>query len=178
MPRIKAVDPEKATGKTRELLGAVKQKFGVVPNIIRGLANSPAALEAYLGFSGALQGSSISPKLREQIALAVGETNGCQYCVSAHSLLGKKVGIGNEEALESRRGKASDPKAQAALTFAGQLLEKRGWVSDEDVSALRAAGFGDPEIAEIVATVALNIFTNFFNHVAATKIDFPEAPKL
>ncbi len=178
MPRIHPVEPDKASGKTKELLDRAQAKMGRVPNLIKTLANSPAALEAYLGFSDALSNGVIPAQLREQIALTVSEANGCGYCLAAHSAVGKMVGLSEEEIQESRQGTAADGKTEAALRFSRQLVEKLGWVNDGDVTHLRNAGYGDEEIAEIIAHVARNIFTNYFNHVAETAVDFPEAPAL
>ena len=178
MSRLNAVNPDSAEGKAKELMDDVKQKMGMVPNIFRIMANAPAVLQAYLGFSGALKEGVLPAELREQIALAVSELNSCEYCLAAHTAIGKMVGLSDEEIINSRRGIASDAKAEAAITFSRQAVEKRGWMSDEDVSALRNAGYGDAEIVEIVANIAVNLFTNTFNHVAGTDVDFPAAPKL
>lgn len=178
MPRLKQIEPETTAGRTRELLDQTKVRMGKVPNLIKTLANSPAALEAYLGFSDALSNGVIPAQLREQIALAVSEANNCRYCLAAHSAVGKMVGLSDEEIQDSRQGTAVDGKTEAALRFSRQLVEKLGWVNDGDVGHLRDAGYGDEEIAEIVAHVARNIFTNYFNHVAETIVDFPEAPAL
>jgi len=178
MPRLEAIDPETATGKTKKLLDEVQARMGRTPNLIKTLANSPAALEAYLGLSSALSNGALPAKLREQIALAVSEANGCGYCLAAHSAVGKMVGLSEEEVTESRRGTSADGRADAALRFARQVVDKLGWVNDEDVERMRGAGYGDEEIAEVVAHVARNIFTNYFNHVAETAVDFPEAPAL
>ncbi len=173
MPRINPVDPNQAHEKAKSMLETVHKAKGMTPNILATMAHSPAVLESYLGFAKALSGTSLSPQLREQIALAVAGANGCEYCASAHTAAGKGTGL-DENALEaSIRGEATDPKAQAALRFTLAIVEKKGWVSDEDVSAFKSAGFGDPEVAEVVAVVALNTFTNIFNHVVETEIDFP-----
>ncbi len=174
MPRIKAIETAEAAPKAKSLLEGVQKKLGMTPNLMRTLANAPAVLEAYLGFSNSLGKSSLSPKLREQIALTVGEVNQCRYCLAAHCALGKMAGLGDEEIADSRRGASTDRKTETILQFARKIVTERGWVSDDDVQAIRAAGVGDAEIAEIVATVALNLFTNYFNHVAGTEIDFPE----
>ncbi|MGD2111472.1 MAG: peroxidase-related enzyme [Phycisphaerae bacterium] len=174
MPRIRAIETAEAAPKARKLLDGVQKKLGMTPNLMRTMANSPAVLEAYLGFSNSLGQSSLSPKLREQIALAVGELNRCQYCLAAHCALGKMAGLGDEEIADSRRGVSPDRKTEAVLRFAGKVVSERGWVSDEDVQSIRAVGVTDAEIAEIVAAVALNIFTNYINHVAGTEVDFPE----
>ena len=174
MPRLKAIETSEAEPKAKALLEGVQKKLGMTPNLMRTMANSPAVLEAYLAFSTALGKGSLPPKLREQIALIVGELNGCQYCLSAHSALGKMVGLSDEEIADSRRGVSPDRKTDAVLRFAGKVVTERGWVGDDDVAALRAAGTTDAEVAEIVATVAVNIFSNYFNHVADTEVDFPE----
>lgn len=174
MPRLNAIDPKEATGKAKELLDSVKAKIGMVPNLMRTFANSPAALDGYLNFSGALSGGSLSTKLREQIALTVADANACEYCLSAHTAIGKMVGLNETELVASRHAGSSDPKTDAALKFAHQLVAKRGEVLDSEIAAVRAAGYNDGEITEIVANVALNILTNYFNHVAQTVVDFPK----
>lgn len=178
MPRLNAVDPKQTDGARKELFDAVTAKMGKVPNLLRTMGNSPAVLESYLSFSNALGGSSLPADLRERIALVVGETNGCEYCLAAHSAIGKSVGLGDQDILDSRRGTASDPRTDAVVRFAGEIVAERGWVGDESVARVRDAGLDDGEIAEVVATVALNTFTNYFNHVAGTEIDFPAAARL
>jgi AhpD family alkylhydroperoxidase len=116
--------------------------------------------------------------VREQLALDIGQANDCDYCVSAHSVLGKGAGLTDREVLDSRRATSSDPKAGVLLRFARTVLEKKGMVKDADVAAVREAGFGDAEIAEVVAHVGINVFTNYFNHVAGTVLDFPKAHAL
>ena len=178
MPRIHQVVPETATGKAGELLAAVRTKLGLVPNMTRAMANAPAVLEGYLLFSGALGKGGLSAKNREQIALAVGQANGCDYCLAAHSAIGKMVGLTTDQILDSRRGTSVEPKAAAIVQFARQVLDKHGSVTDSDLAQARVAGLDDAAIAEVVANVALNIFTNYFNHVAETDIDFPKAEPL
>ena len=172
MQRINSITtPE---GKAKDLLDAVQQKLGATPNIFTAFANAPAALEGYLNFNGALGSGKLTPQIREQIALTVAGLNGCDYCASAHTFLGDKAGVDNAELSANLAGESSDAKTQAALTFASQLVEKRGRVSETDVSAVRDAGYSDEEIVEILAHVALNIFTNYFNEAFKTDIDFPE----
>ena len=178
MPRIPTINAEQASTEQRRILTSVKQALGLVPNLVSTLAQSPAAANAYLAFSGALAKGSLPAKLREQIALVVGETNSCDYCVAAHTLLGGKAGLTKDEVLAARSAGSADPKTAAALTFAQQLVSDRGLVSNETVAGLREHGFTDGDITEIVANTALNIFTNYFNHVAKTVLDFPAAPKL
>jgi uncharacterized peroxidase-related enzyme len=176
MPRIDAVDSGTVTGKTRELLDQVHRKLGFVPNMMRTMAVSPAVLEGYLGLSGALAGGALDAKLRELIAVAVGEANGCQYCVSAHTAIGKRLGVREAELEAGRHGASSDPRLAAALEFARTLVERRGDLGDADVARVREAGWSDGEVAEIIAHVALNIFTNYFNLTAGTEVDFPRVP--
>jgi uncharacterized peroxidase-related enzyme len=173
MPRLQSVDPAAATGQAKQLLETLKQKFGMVPNITRLMANSPAALEGYLNFSGALAKGKLNPQLRERIAIAVANANGCNYCLSAHTAMGQMAGLSAAELAAAQHADSSDEKVATALRFVAKLVRERGWVGDDDVAGLRQAGFADGEITEIVATVALNIFTNYFNHVAETEIDFP-----
>ena len=173
MSRLVAVDPAKATGKAKDLLDKVKMKLGVTPNMMRTMANSPAVLEAYLNFHNALAGGSLSAKLREQIALAVAQTNGCEYCLSAHTAIGEIVGLGRDEILSSRQSVSTDKKVDAALKFANTIVARTGDVTDADVNLVRHAGYSDGEIAEIIANAALNVFTNLFNQATQTEIDFP-----
>jgi len=176
MPRLNVVDPQRAEGKARELFeGPLKGKHF---NIFKGLANSPAALEAYLALSGALQNTQLTAKEREYIALATAEANDCRYCLAAHTALGKMAGLSDAEMLAARRGDGTDPRLTALGRFVRALHEKKGFVSDADLAAVRAAGYTDGHIAEITAVYALNVFTNLFNHVNDTAIDFPGAPPL
>ena len=178
MERISPLNPHAAQGRAKELLDAVKARLGIVPNMTRAMAVSPPVLEAYVAFIGALGHGVLPARVREQLALDVGEANHCDYCVSAHSLLGKRAGLNDQDILDSRRGASTDPKEDVLLRFARTVLEKRGVVEDADVAAVREAGYGDAEIAEVVAHVGLNVFTNYFNNVAGTTIDFPKAPAL
>ena len=173
MQRIQAVDQTTATGKAKQLLEGVEAKLGFAPLMMRTMASSPAVLDGYLRLAGAMAGGKLSGKLGEQIALAVGEANRCGYCLSAHSALGQMAGLTESAISESRLAQADDPAVEAALKFAQTVVVQKGEVSDQALAAVRAAGYGDAEISEIVAHVALNIFTNYFNLVAATEVDFP-----
>ena len=174
MSRITAINPAEATGKTKQLLDAVQAKLGVTPNLARVLANAPAALEGYLNFSGALAGGSLSAKVREQISIAVAESNLCSYCLSAHTFIGGKVGLTEKEIADARHATAATDKADGILKLARSIIVQRGEISDADFQAARASGLTDGEIVETVANVAVNIFTNYLNHVAKTAVDFPE----
>lgn len=174
MTRLQALQPENATGKTKELFNAVQAKLGMVPNMMRTMGNSSALLEGYLNLSGALGHGTLGAKTGELIALTVSESNACNYCLSAHTFIGTNlVKIDAETLTAARNGDAIDPKQDAALKFAKTLTEKKGLVDNKDVAAVRAAGFTDGEIGEIVGHIALNVLTNYFNFTAATEIDFP-----
>lgn len=172
--RLKAIDPDKATGRAKELLDLAQAKFGVTPNLMRTMANSPAVLKAYLDFSEELGTASLDPKLRERIALTVSETNRCEYCLSAHTAIGQMVGLSSADIEAARLGTATDPRIAAGLAFARELVARRGEVSDEGFNRIRRAGYSDGEVVEIIANVGLTIFTNYFNHVAQTEVDFPK----
>lgn len=174
MTRLNALNPETTTGKSQELFNGIQSKLGMVPNMMRTMGNSSAVLEGYLNLSGALSAGSLGAKTGELLAVAIAEANQCNYCLSAHSFIGEKlVKIKPEELQAARKGNSVDSKTEAALTFAKTLVQKRGLVNDEDVQAVKAAGYNDGEIGEIVAHVALNTFTNYFNNTANTEIDFP-----
>ncbi len=177
MSRLRAIEANQATGQAKQLLGALKDKYGMVPNAARTLANSPAALQGYLTFGEALENGVLSAKLREQIALTVSQANGCGYCVAVHCAIGKSVGLSDSELTDARQSASSDSEIDAVLHFARQLVEKRGWVSDEDLDGVRRVGYGDGEFAEVVAVVAWKTFANYFNHVADTEVDFPAVPE-
>ena len=159
--------------EAQEKLDAVNAKLGKVPNIFQTFAHSPAVLNFYMAGSEALGGTSISAALREQIALVVAGKNGCDYCASAHTAIGKGEGLSDEETQKNLNGQASDEKAQAALDFAAKIVESRANIADADLTALTDAGYSEGEALEIVTVVAFNIFTNYFNHVADTDVDFP-----
>ena len=173
MSRISAINPAEATGKAKDLLAAVQAKIGMTPNLMKTLAHAPAALEGYLNLNGALATGVLDAKFREQLAIAVAQANSCEYCLSAHSAIGKMVGLGKEEIEKSRHSRSADAKTDAGLQFAQKIVVQRGEVTDADLAAVGAAGYNDAEVTEIVANVALNIFTNYFNHVAQTVVDFP-----
>ena len=173
MNRIAPLDPSQADGKSKQLFDAIQGNFGTVPNVFRVFGNSPAALKGYLSFNTALSGGLLTASLREQIALAVSEINGCGYCLSAHAFFGGKAGLAPEEIDSARHAMASDEKNTAALEFARAVTISRGRVRSTELSAVRAAGFDDSEIVEIVSHVSLTTLTNYVNNVAETEIDFP-----
>jgi uncharacterized peroxidase-related enzyme len=163
-----------APSASQPLLEAVKKQLGVVPNLFRLVSNSPAALEGYLALLGTLNKGKLPAPTRERIALTVAEINGCSYCLSAHTYLGKILAkLDDSEIAANRSGASNDPKADAAVRFAVKVARERGHVGEDDVRAVKAAGYDDGQVIEIVLHVALNTWTNYINEVAKTEIDFP-----
>jgi uncharacterized peroxidase-related enzyme len=174
MQRIAAVDPTTADEGVKPLLDGVQRKLGATPNMMRTMAQSPAMLEGYLSLSGALAKGTISAPVAELIALDVAEANRCSYCLSVHTYLAENVAkLSDDEIAAARRAESADPKVAAALVFARQVNEQRGKVTDEQLGAVRAAGYGDDAIAEIIGHVAVNVLTNYFNNAAGVEVDFP-----
>ena len=173
MARIQTLDVEKAQPKAKEVLDGVNKKLGTVPNIFKTFAHSPAVLNAYMGFSGAMAEAKLDGKIRETIALAAAGKNNCDYCASAHTVLGQKAGLTEDEVKKNLELKATEEKSQAVIDFTSKVIEKRAKIEDADIEKLRKVGFDDQEIVEIIATISLNIFTNYFNHIVDTEIDFP-----
>ena len=172
--RIETLNPETTTGKSKELFDAVQNKLGFIPNLIKVFGNSPATLQTYLSHGELLASGNFSNKFREQLALAIAEQNDCNYCLSAHTAIGKMNGLNQEEINKNRQGTATDAKAQAGLVFAQQVTEKRGKVSSEEIATVKAAGYADSDVLEIVLNVVANTLTNYVNHIAETEIDFPK----
>ncbi len=173
MTLVPLIDRNDTTADRKSLLDQIHGAFGTAPNMFRAVANSPAALQSMWGSFGALGAGILSAKLGEQIAVAVADRNGCEYCLAAHTALGRKAGATAQELKQAQAGESSDPKTQAALRFALKLVNDRGQTGDSDVQALREAGFSDGEVVEIVAHVALNLFTNYVNVAFKVPVDFP-----
>jgi uncharacterized peroxidase-related enzyme len=174
MARLTSIDPAQATGETRELFDAIQQTLGFIPNAARINASSPAAFRAWLAFFGALAGGQLDPEVRQRIALGVAEATACAYCLAGHTYLAKHIDHLSDEAIQdSRRFSCSDAKMDAALTFAKAVLDRQGSVSDDEVERVRAAGYSDGEIVEIVMCVGFNVLSTYFNNVADTAIDSP-----
>lgn len=170
---------EAAPEASRGSLEAVNKLLGSVPNMFRIIANSPRTLEGYLGLNGALGSGLLDTQTRERIALAVAEINGCNYCLAAHNYLGTNLAkLSPNEIEANRRGTSSNKRAAAAVGFAVKIVNNRGKVTDSDLQTVRAAGYSDAEIVEIVGHVALNTLTNYINEVLGTEIDFPVLDRL
>jgi uncharacterized peroxidase-related enzyme len=174
MSRLSIPTVDTAPEAAKPLLAAVNQQLGVVPNLMKLVAHSPAALEGYLSMNTALSRGALAVGLRERIALAMAQFNGCDYCLSAHDYLGRNVArLDPQDIAAARDFHATEARAAAALTFAQRVAGKQGQVSDADLQAVRDAGFSEAEVIEVVLHVALNVLTNYVNNVAQTDIDFP-----
>jgi uncharacterized peroxidase-related enzyme len=173
MQRILPVEPSQTAGKTKEHLEQIQKKYHRLPNMHAAMANAPAVLEGYLALTGALAHTSLDAVLRERIALAVASANSCDYCLAAHTAGAKALKIDDAEIAHARAAESSNPHYQAALKFARAVVEDLGQINDAEMAAVKKAGWSDAAVLEIVAVVAANIFTNYFNHVVATQVDFP-----
>jgi len=173
MTQIAPLTIETAGAATAATLKAVKAKLGLVPNMFATLAHAPAALNGYLGLSETLGTGRLTAAQREIVALAAGQANSCQYCLSAHTLIGKGTGLSAEAIAAARNGQGTNAVDGAIAGFARALVERRGVVPAEDVARFRRDGLDDGLILEVVANVALNTLTNYTNHIAGTAVDFP-----
>ena len=177
MPRINPIDPTSAGGEAAAPLATMARAFGGrAPNLFTTAAHSPAVVGAMVSFFGHMAKASMGARAGEQIALAVAQANGCSYCLSAHSAIGAMHGLTPDEMTAAQDGGAADPKTRALLALAIAINAERGHIDDATFAAARDAGLTDAEIVEVVAHVALNVFTNYLNTVAQTAIDFPEVP--
>jgi AhpD family alkylhydroperoxidase len=173
MPRLKKLEKTQGDSRSQNMMADLDSNK-LLLNIFRGMANSPAVLDSYLKFSGALKEGKLPAKTREAIALAVGQSNRCDYCLAAHTFLGKGAGLDDAAIKDARLGRSSDRKMGAAVALAKRIADNKGNVNDADIAAARAGGLDDGEIAEVVANVALNVFTNYFNHLNQTEVDLPK----
>jgi uncharacterized peroxidase-related enzyme len=173
MSRLPLLSIDTATAAAKPLLTQVNSAFGTIPNMFRAVAHSPAALKSMWGSFGALGGGVLGAKLGEQIAVAIADKNRCEYCLAAHTVLGQNAGVSAAEMALAQHGQSADSKTAAAIKFALRMVERRGQVEVADLADIRSAGFDDQAIVEIVAHVALNIFTNYTNIVFDVPVDFP-----
>lgn len=173
MPRVN-IEPQLAPAASQPLLAQIHQAFGATPNMFKAVANSPAAFQSMWAAFGALGKGTLGAKLGEQIAVAIANRNRCEYCLAAHTVLGQNAGASSAEMSAAQVGQASDAKTAAALAFALKVVEQRAQIADADVTSLRQAGFGDEQIVEIMAHVALNLFTNYINVALDVPVDFPK----
>lgn len=174
MSRVQLQTIETAAPESKAQLEQVQRAFSSVPNMFKAVANSNAALKSMWGSFGALGAGTLGPKLGEQLAVAIANRNACEYCLAAHTALGQNAGASSDDMAQAQVGRSNDPKTGAALAFALKVVDQRGKVSAEDITALRGAGFDDSAIVEIVAHVALNTFTNYINVALDVPVDFPK----
>lgn len=178
MSRLQSVSPEKAQGKTAELYSAIKASLGGVPNLFQALGNSPKALETFLGIGGGLKGSLLSSLEQGAIALTVAQANGCDYCLSAHTVLGGMLKLSPEEMVANRNGSSLDQKRKALIELTKEIVNEKGRISDKTLSNFKAAGYTDAHVPEVLLSIIQNTYTNYFNNLNHTEVDFPQAPKI
>lgn len=173
MPRVN-LQPQSVPAASQPLLDQIQQAFGASPNMFKAVANSPAALQSMWAAFGALGQGTLGARLGEQIAVAIANRNRCEYCLAAHTVLGQNAGASAAEMAAAQVGRSDDPRTAAALAFALKVVEQRAQIGDDDVAHLRQAGFGDEQIVEIMAHIALNLFTNYINVALDIPVDFPK----
>jgi uncharacterized peroxidase-related enzyme len=173
MPRVN-IQTSQAPAASQPLLSQIHQAFGATPNMFRAVANSPAALQSMWAAFGALGQGTLGARLGEQIAVAIANRNRCEYCLAAHTVLGQNTGASAAEMAAAQLGQSADPRTAAALAFALKVVEQRAQISEGDVAALHEVGFGDEQVVEILAHVALNLFTNYINVALDIPVDFPK----
>jgi uncharacterized peroxidase-related enzyme len=174
MSRINIVTTENANTEQKALLDAINSKLGMVPNFLKILANSPAALRAFLGLHGIAGEGTLDPQTRERIALGLAQQNACEYCLSAHSAIGRKAGLNAAEIEANRAGSSQDAKAAVAVKFARSLVENMGEVTSAEINEVRAAGYSDADIVEIITHAGMNVLTNLIGKASRVEIDFPK----
>lgn len=174
MSRINVVDHSNGNAEQKALLDDIQAQLGMVPNFLKVLANSPVALRAFLGLHEIAGDGSLDAQTRERIALAVAQQNSCEYCVSAHTAIGRKAGLDNAEIVANRSGTSQDSKAAAAVKFARALVEHSGDVTTAELLEIRNAGYNDADIVEIITHVGMNILTNIIGKASRVAIDFPK----
>lgn len=173
MSRLDVVTHEIANAEQKALLDAIQAQLGMVPNFLRVLANSPAALKAFLGLHGVASAGSLDPQTRERIALSLAQKNSCEYCLSAHTAIGRKAGLSGTEMDANRAGSSQDAKAAVAVKFARALVEHKGEVTTAEILEVRNAGYSDADIVEIITHVGMNLLTNILGKASRVDIDFP-----
>lgn len=174
MTNFAPIEPETATGQAAELLTQVRASFGLVPNMTKVMANSPALLTAYLALAGAVSDGVLPAGVRERLAISTAQLNGCEYCLSAHTYIGANIAKVDAAELDAARtAHSGDPHVAALLRLSNEIAENNGDVGRDGLQAARAHGVTDEEIGEVVANLALNVLTNYFNLLADVDNDWP-----
>lgn len=178
MARLKQVSPDTAQGDLKNVFESIKKRMGTVPNVFQYMANSPSLLKGFFALAELANATQLSPRMRQLILLTVSQNNNCQYCLSAHSYISKNLGLEEKEILEARKAQSKEPKTHALLQFCKKFVEKKGFIDDNDINHLKSQGISDAEIGDALLVIILGIYTNYFNHLNNTPIDFPEAVRL
>lgn len=174
MSRITVIDQSNANAEQKALFDAIQSQLGMVPNFLKVFANSPVALKAFLGLYGVANDGSLAPQTRERIALALAQQNSCEYCLSAHTTIGRQAGLTSDEMVANRAGSSQDAKAAVAVKLALSLLEHKGEVTNAELIEAREAGHSDADIVEIITHVGMNLLTNMVGKASRVEIDFPK----
>lgn len=178
MSRITGVPLEKATGERAEIYSAIKGQLGAVPNLFRAIGESPRALKTFLGIGAGLKGGLLTGQEQNSIALAVAQMNGCDYCLAAHTALGKMGGHKEEEIIKNRKGQSDDLKRDALIKLVTEIVSEKGRASEQTYNNFLAAGYTHAHLPEVLLSIVQNVYTNYFNNFNGTEVDFPSAPKI
>ena len=178
MPILNALKSSEVPSAVQETFAQLNKKLGKVPNIYATMAHSPATLKGMLQLGQTLKEGELTLKDTEAVALVMAQQNDCDYCLAAHSLIGKSVGYSDDEVVAIRKGQPADKKIKALSDLVAEILRTQGRPAKKLVDAFFAAGYGKSALVELIALVAYNIFTNYFNHIIGTEIDFPRAKSL
>jgi uncharacterized peroxidase-related enzyme len=171
--RIQPVDSQHAPGQVRRMFAEIQARLGLVPNLFRVLAIPPAALEGFMNLAAALATGALDERTRQRLALAIAESNLCNYCLSAHAFTAAKIGLSPVEINDAIYASVAEPQRDAILTLPRNIVVRREEISDSDLGRARTAGLSDAQIVGTIANVALGIFTNYVSHFARVPIDFP-----
>ena len=174
MNNLKTLTYDQVNEDTQKIFDGLKQKIGMVPNIYAAIAHSPVMLKALLAYGETIKSGEFSPKETEAIALTTGEENSCQYCLSAHSAIAQKLGFNEQEIVQLRKGGIEDTKLKALTALTREIVAQRGYPSHGLIEEFFSVGYSQAALAELIGLISLNIFTNYFNHIAKTEIDFAE----
>ncbi len=175
MSRLEEIEPEDADAFTRKLY----KRVGMVPNLYINMACSPMVFDGFLKLNASLEGAKLDKKTREMVYLLTSQINDCEYCLASHTSTAVEHGVmTKEESLDARRAKSEDPRIQAMLTFAKELVENRGTLCDETLELVRGQGFTDEEIVDAIGTIGMATLSNYVAQVAEPDLDFLDAPSL
>jgi len=175
---LNALSREQAAPEAQTIFDNLKQKIGMVPNLYATAANSPSTLNAILTFGALLDQGNFSKQEIEAVALSIAQENSCDYCLAAHTALGKMSGLSEEDTLALRTATIEDSKLLSLTTLAKDITVNRGFPAQESINAFFDAGYDQSAFVELLGYVSLNTFNNYINEIAQTEIDFPLAPSL